>query len=134
MKKYILGTALGLICILAVICWRYNSIGHTKDVQYDYGTPKIYTLAEVESAGNLVIKDFETCGGFDGGRLITLSYDEERSGLEDNEEMIVFLAYFKTGYFFDGNDFNANSYEECWWYLVRKDSESEWEIQTKGVP
>jgi hypothetical protein len=115
----------------------YYSCGHIDNVLCDYGTPELYTSDEVQAAGDLVLEDFKSSGGFKGCRLNVLAYDEEASrgiSQEDNVDTIVFCAYFKTGFIWNGNDYNANSDEYCMWYLERKDADSDWEIQSAGVP
>ena len=81
MKKIRTKLLLLIFCILTVAIYStyYYSRGHVRKAEFDYESPRLYTLAEVKEAGNLVVKDFETSEEYTGCELTRVYYDEELS-------------------------------------------------------
>lgn len=129
------GAAVFAICLCCGIgYWYYYTRGHVKDVILDYGKPQLHTIEEVKEAGDLVIEDFKSCGGYNGCEMKRIYYDEEYSeGLsrELGEETISFRVYYRTGRFPPLNE-SALTDTSCTWDIGRKSAEDAWEITNAG--
>lgn len=135
MKKFKISSLL-LICLTVLtLC----SCSNTHNAEIDYGKSEIYSQEDMESAINLIKKDFSEMKGC---KLYSLTYmgDEEskenleycRSSEKGNfDQCIVFKSHFRSP-LIGGGAWEKNE-EYYWkWFLARKKG-GEWVVLTKGV-
>ena len=127
MKKSIFAIVLLLLFVLA-------GCGKVSGVDETIGSSTIYSEREIQSAMNVVKRQFST--GFEGCTLLKLWYDEEVSLKQaddwaeqyEADEAIVLLSNF---YVTKNPTFSSNSTMKNWsWILVRNGSS--WELKDCG--
>lgn len=82
----------------------------------------------------VVLRHFESVGTFRDCKLTKLCYDEEWSGKDSEEagtDTIVFEGYYDIG-FFPSAVMTPGSKDGIYWWLERKDADSEWEVVDGG--
>lgn len=109
----------------------YYTRGHVKDVIFDYGKPQLYTPEEVKAAGDVVIEDFKSCGGYNGCKMIRIYYDEDLSERLSRKETIYFDVYYRTGFFPPLNESSLTD-TSCFWEVGRESAGDSWEVTGAG--
>ena len=97
-----------------------------------------YNRMEIARAMNEVEGYFEA--EFDGCKLLSLCYDEEKTGAEaaewaaqyGTEEAIVLLSDFEVGSSGGDGSLNPDSTYRNWKWILTRDGKGEWELRTWG--
>ncbi len=135
MKKLTVVLSLLLVLVLLSAC------ASTKNYTLDYGSSEMYSKKDIESAAEVVLKEFCT---FNGCVLYSLEYagddvcEEELSyvnELNDNEsyvDCLVFYSEFRSPVN-GGGAWSANEIYTWSWYLGREE-DGKWILETYGYP
>ena len=132
--KRLLAFVLAILCVLPL-----SACGGEKvdDAELTVGTSGLYSEKEIRSAMSVVMDQFER--GFESCKLLTLTYDEESSVKEadhwaeqyEADEAIV----LESSFYVIGNknpSLNSNSTYRGWQWILTRNGNGRWELQTCG--
>jgi hypothetical protein len=111
--------------------------GKVDDAKLTIGTSYLYSEKEIQSAMRVVMNQFER--GFESCKLLTLTYDEESSvreaddwaeQYEADEAIVLESSFYVIGS--KNPTLNPNSTYRGWQWILTRNGNGRWELQTCG--